>query len=486
MIDSSPELNQIQPKNEKISKRAIGKISPAIKKAAGRVILSTPLTALVTLSGNVDNPKNLNTLNIKDPTPVVSPLPLNTSHNTESLQFKISHKSEQRQEKEGTRTFSPSLTILDILPPDRFEGQAKFLSLEEVVRRLVHLDPKHLNNSFNNPEAYVLAGMLSSEYYRHGEYVLDAMNKIWTNDNLMPDKITAIPVQNALGPEDITTFIDELGNKGLSVHFSAEKIIKLLKNDPSKVVNVSLQVGRDDFTAARYIKKGRQTLPLLQERDAATGLPINNSPYYAIPEGQGYNSVIIGNTIVPADSQSNPLKPLTPDQLQDVVSEYEQRNNENAEVIRMEKLSLEVKGAYEKGKAFEYLQEQFKVCDAFPKKLFVFAAGNYGEDLTEALGLLSAKKPKNLLIVGEWGNYNRPKDKVKGADIYVNNYEMNLGRGSSFSTAVVSAYAAELFDKGLSQEEVIKEILGNTYPTSYKMDGRKYSAKILIPPAINK
>lgn len=75
----SPELDLSQQNKDQkgIDKKAdshLGKINPAFKKIAGKVILGTPLAGLILSSGSVDNP-NVPKPNIKEPTPAVSPLP---------------------------------------------------------------------------------------------------------------------------------------------------------------------------------------------------------------------------------------------------------------------------------------------------------------------------------------------------------------------------------------------------------------------------
>ena len=85
MGDVSPELNQVSLKNERVLKGRTNKLTSAVKKVAGKVILGTPLAALLISSSSIENP-NIPAPNIKEPTPAVAPLPENTIHNTDILQ----------------------------------------------------------------------------------------------------------------------------------------------------------------------------------------------------------------------------------------------------------------------------------------------------------------------------------------------------------------------------------------------------------------
>lgn len=140
------------------------------------------------------------------------------------------------------------------------------------------------------------------------------------------------------------------------------------------------------------------------------------------------------------------------------------------------KTSLSIEGAYTKEKALKNLTLLFEVCNAYPDKLFVFAAGNEREDLRDALQQIGEARPKNVLLVVQQGKgeydgreIQGPLHGVQGADIYVNNQELDLPNGSSFSTPVLAAIAAELFDKGYTLDQVRDKLLKATDTISYAM-----------------
>ncbi|PIZ61905.1 hypothetical protein COY16_05710 [Candidatus Roizmanbacteria bacterium CG_4_10_14_0_2_um_filter_39_13] len=114
---------------------------------------------------------------------------------------------------------------------------------------------------------------------------------------------------------------------------------------------------------------------------------------------------------------------------------------------------LRFEGAYSGDKGANSMRELFKLANAYPEKLFIAAAGNYGDDIREFRSELSAEWPNNILLCGQWNSQkNAPEimtGNVHGADIYVDSQEQGFKQeGSSFSTAAISAYASILAQKG--------------------------------------
>lgn len=122
--------------------------------------------------------------------------------------------------------------------------------------------------------------------------------------------------------------------------------------------------------------------------------------------------------------------------------------------MRIAKDGVEILGAYRKETALESLTDLAMICNAYPDKLFVVAAGNHNDDLREAIQRLfeQGQLPKNWIIVGEWfpGKWEEndqglwlPKLNARGADLYVptKNQKYNKANegGSTVSTARISA-----------------------------------------------
>lgn len=147
--------------------------------------------------------------------------------------------------------------------------------------------------------------------------------------------------------------------------------------------------------------------------------------------------------------------------------------------------SIEISGAYQDEKADTNLPKLFAVAKAYPDKLFFASAGNEGEDFEDTISKLKDQKPNNLLIVGQWTNRYGPTQFVFGADIYVDNRGLGIGDGSSFSTAILAAYAETLFRQGLSQSEVLEKIKSNSYQEDYDFDlpdlKKKGNAMVFAP-----
>lgn len=76
MNDISPELNQSLPNKNKVSSgKNYRSVQTRLKKVAGKVIIGTPLAALLMSSGNIDNPNVPPPSHIAEPSPVSAPLP---------------------------------------------------------------------------------------------------------------------------------------------------------------------------------------------------------------------------------------------------------------------------------------------------------------------------------------------------------------------------------------------------------------------------
>lgn len=132
--------------------------------------------------------------------------------------------------------------------------------------------------------------------------------------------------------------------------------------------------------------------------------------------------------------------------------------------------------AYTKDKAQENLSELFRICKAFPDKLFIVAAGNLEDDLTA----IDQPFPKNLLTVAEWnGRTDMPQAEVLGADIYVDNSSFGAPPGSSFSVPVIGGIIQALLNQGLSIEEAKAKAFQITTPGRFETHGRNQEVRVL-------
>ena len=94
-------------------------------------------------------------------------------------------------------------------------------------------------------------------------------------------------------------------------------------------------------------------------------------------------------------------------------------------------------------------------------------------------------RPNNLLLVGEWNqsessNEGFPAFDVQGADIFVDNTSLGVSDGSSFSTPVISAAAEYLFRKGLTMDQVVKQLKSSCTPEMYIVNGLLSTKDVLV------
>jgi hypothetical protein len=181
-----------------------------------------------------------------------------------------------------------------------------------------------------------------------------------------------------------------------------------------------------------------------QKPDDYTYQGINGKSYRVIRDPQGKIGFYIGT------AQEEPPPEVV--------------KNKITNVVKRKYPGMMAIGAYTKDRVKENLPKLFALCNAIPEKIFIAAAGNFEDDLR------GFTKPDNLLTVAQWdGDRKRPGDSVFGADIYVDNYALENGWGSSFSTPVISAVASVLADEGLPAPQIKEKIL--SYCNKEKVDG---------------
>jgi hypothetical protein len=131
------------------------------------------------------------------------------------------------------------------------------------------------------------------------------------------------------------------------------------------------------------------------------------------------------------------------------------RKDEDGNVYELFLPEIEILGAYREEAAYDNLSELTKICSAHDDKLFIVAAGNFGDRLDNARKVLEDEKtwPKNVLIIGEaipgtvriTDFIELPMKGASGADIYVDSQNKLFNpegvSGSTIATAITSGYA---------------------------------------------
>jgi hypothetical protein len=367
--------------------------------------------------------------------------------------------------------FDPKLTVIDAGHPNAHgENQRTAEDVSQRVLGTQYISKEQLVKEFGEDyekkwdeirEKYpqTLVNYYLEFYFEHGDSVSQVLEEVWKRDKLKANTIGFKGLQSLFGPESYQPVVDVLGNKGVSLQFDEQKIIELLKDDQNKVVNMSFQVGDVQifkpkrFRSVPEVKMPKRTFALNPDN-----LVIDDADeYYILRDGEeSTRSVLSNGKQIPLDPRGNQIKPINREEYRVLLQQRVKEAEAKAKILD-NPISLEINGAYTKEKAEKNLPKLFAVANAYPDKLFVVAAGNEGEDLREALIKFKDLKPKNLLIVAELKGELYPKF-VHGADIYFNNRQHDLPGGSSFSTTVISATAAEMRARGLTIDETINEI----------------------------
>ena len=518
---------------EKPVKSRLGKIAPAIKKVAGKAILGTPLAGLLISSGAIDNP-NVIAPNLKEPTPAVAPLPDFKSQSTDTLQpytpplnteipstltptpeptpiptqevvsdSSKSPKQEQAERKELI-PYSPSITIIDAAPSVPTEGiiQKEFISNDEMIRNMLgdkYVSKEKIIQEFgeNYEEKWdeivskypqTLTYRLVDQYFNHGEKVARVVENTLERSEFKSTGVNVTPLQKAFDQDSIKFIKEASGNPGVSLNFDPKRIIELLKDDPSRVINGSFQVGNVELFQETKVKT--EVIPkydLSDPRFSGEGLPSELDGKEVLYQGAVGIRTEAGR-VVYYDKEGQEITPIS-------YEELEKRKLENSEIIEHKSTELVINGAYAKEKAIENLPKLFEVCNAYPDKFFVFAGGNTGEDFRETMEALKDQVPKNLLIAAEWikydygfGVYEGPSmeygkyGQVLGPDMYVYNERSGNPSGSSFSVPELSAEIDTLLSKGLSFKQAKEAVLAKSNLHTLSLnDGTHPTVRVFNP-----
>jgi hypothetical protein len=334
------------------------------------------------------------------------------------------------------------------------------------------------------PQALVYR--LVDTYLNHGENVAAVVEDTFKRSGLQSAGVNILPLQQTFDMDSITFIKDASGNPGISLNFDQKRIIKLLENDPNRVINGSFQVGNVELFQETNIRT--EIIPKYGDNDprfAGLRSMTDENSFYVGAVKFSFNADGSWDYL---DATGKKVSPISSEEL-------EKRKLENSEVKKYKSTELEIRGAYAKEKAMENLPKLFDVCNAYPDKFFVFAGGNTGEDFREAMEKLKGKVPKNLLIAAEWikydygfGIYEGPAmeygkyGQVLGPDIYVYNKGSKNPNGSSFSVPELSATIDMLLSKGLSFEQAKERILASSdIHTLHLPDGTEYTVKVFNP-----
>lgn len=328
-------------------------------------------------------------------------------------------------------------------------------------------------------------------YFVHGEGVAKTMEQAWKKEGLKSTGVEMIPLQSIFDHESVHLITDDLGNPGVSLYFDPDKIIDLLKDNPNDIINGSFQIGHVEAFLEKRIKEiPNADIPRAMYEQNSNLEDINKDKVYISTDRKistwNYHSNQDGIVIpIGYDYETQkevPLTIVTKAEYDALVQDAHAKAERNAIIRDSTGPGLKIIGANIKEKAEENLLNYFKICNAYPEKTFVFALGNEGEDIREAVKLLRGSFPENLRFAAEWHPLGSPVNDVYGATTYVNNRELKNSYGSTHSTAAISAVEAALKEKGLGPEERKAEIEAGSEEQRYKDNqGNENVARLFNP-----
>jgi len=426
------------------------------------------------------------------PTPEQTPIPTQEVVPDSSK----SPKQEQAERKELI-PYSPSITILDAAPSVSTEGliQKEYISNDEMIRNMLgdkYVSKDQILQEFGEnyeekwdevvskyPQALIYRFVDS--YFTHGEKVTRALEHTLERSGFKSTGVNILPLQGIFDKDSVKFIKDTSGNPGISLNFDPERIIEVLKDDPSRVINGSFQVGSVELF--QETKVDTEVIPKYDPND-----PRFSESGYFLDDGKIFYQGAVESrrnsdgSVDYLDAEGEKVEPIS-------WEEFKRRKLENSEVKEYKSTSLSIVGAYTKEKAMENLPKLFEIANAYPDKFFVFAGGNTGEDFREAMEKLKDQVPKNLLIAAEWikGNYGGfeyegPAGMVYGANIYVNNVAAGSPHGSSFSVPELSAEIDVLLSRGLSFEQAKEAVLAKGHLHTLSLnDGTHPTVRVFNP-----
>lgn len=268
--------------------------------------------------------------------------------------------------------------------------------------------------------------------------------------------------------------VDNLNNPSVLLHMSAEPVREQLRNLPYlPIVNISLQFGTLAITHKRAKIQERndtslyeslqQSLLTFYEKPNGDEYIFYDPAFYFVDDNEDEPILKNITTGEHARVEDNDYRVVSAEHYNDFIQERKRTILEqtlHVEAVDTSKRPFyEIQGAYKGEYRKENIQELFSLAYDFPEKLFVVAAGNYGDDITTLREEFSHDWPENLIIVGHWdsalqyprmfGTYD-----IFGADFYVDPKPYTGESGSSMATAVVSSAASLLKSRGYMLQEI--------------------------------
>lgn len=315
-----------------------------------------------------------------------------------------------------------------------------------------------------------------NEYGNHGVSVEKAGNIVLNVFGFNKQKSDFYPLQNLSSHDGSDNSIpeivyDELGNAGVFPETQPKSLIDAIKTTyPQNArFSFSFTLGKGGFW---IITKERQ-VRLEKVPQFNSIFDTKRDAWVYFPETA--IATITNEGIEITSKTGEPIKPLSEKEAEE---EREKATKESQELVVYDSPQFKKIDGYNRINAPESLPKIFKVAESFPDSAFFAAAGNTEDDLRT----MKDKQPKNLVFIAQWNSFKSgPDGRVDGADLYVDNYSLGLGAGSSFSTPAISALADILEFYGLNNKQIIKTLKSSTDPVTYERDGEIFHANLFNP-----
>jgi hypothetical protein len=273
---------------------------------------------------------------------------------------------------------------------------------------------------------------------------------------------------------------DKWGNHGVGVNIQAEALYPVLKTAEEStsrhnVYTVSWQLGEQEVFYSTGEGGRTQTVALRSEHKADGNdmyfvFVVPEDPAEKTPSPLGGEEQVINGTVYFVLEDGSRIEAVDRDMAEEIFDASEavcEREVIDGHVNRVS--GMVVDEAYRPEVVEKGVREIKKLATRNKNDLYVMAAGNNYNDLR------GQELPKNTITVAEWRG-NRIKRSgtsgtIYGANIYVPNDKLNIGRGSSLSTPFISALAERLIKDGVANEQVC-EVIQEKYCTREKYRAR--------------
>ena len=286
------------------------------------------------------------------------------------------------------------------------------------------------------------------------------------------------PVQQGITIKDLHA-TDNLGNPSVLLHMSAEPVKEQLRLLPDmRIVNISLQFGTLAISHIRKKVRPVLDIPAYQTLQHALLSSVETStPHefiffdpdkYFVDTNEAHTTIKSISTGEAVDRESGVYDIVSEEHIAAFRAERTrtilERTFSLEEINTSKRPYYEITGAFrDKTTGAANIQELFSLVHEFPEKLFIVAAGNYGDDLDPLREQYADEWPQNLIIAGHWDNATQKPRMYEaydnyGADMYFDAASIGVEYGSSMAAATFSSAASILESKGYTNLE-IKQIL---------------------------